>query len=139
MQGKKADVKLGKNDIRLGNFILTKEEHHYKMRDVAGMWSLRVGRFMAAFIVIEECLKMKNMKYIESLCVLLYAITTSAPDVEMVQDLHKAYMSFIDRMKSAPASAEEDQEALKDVERMHSAKESIKKIIQDGVAEHPQG
>ena len=136
MKKKDGKVVLGKNDTRIGNFVITKEEHHYKMQDVAGFWSFRVGRFLGTFTLIDECVKNRNIAYLEAMCKMFYAITTTPPDTDMFADMLNAYNNLLDRMRQAmpTPSEEEDAKALKEVEELYNSKEAIKKVIEDGDA-----
>lgn len=140
MKKKDGKVVLGKNDTRIGNFVITKEDHHYKMQDVAGFWSLRIGRFLSGFMLIEECLKSKNLEYLESICKMFYAMTTTPPDAQMLMDMYNSYNALMDRMRAAmpQVSEEEQQEILKQEEILYNSKQTLQKVIEDGDAAYKE-
>ena len=134
MKVKVGKVVLGKNDIRLGNFIIHKEKAHYKICDVAGMWSFRVNMFSGMYMLIEECIKRDSIPYLESIVKIYYAVTTVPPDAKMMEDLYNAYMGILERMKEAmPQTTDQDEEAvIEDMKKSLEASETLQKVIEDG-------
>lgn len=134
MKVKDGKIKLGKNDIQLGNFILSKESQHYKMQDINGYWSVRVSFQYPMYSLIEECVKAKNYGYLETISLMLYMLSTTIPDAKMFEDIHEAYKGLIDRMKAEQDKNRDDAQALKDVQTAYEAKEELKKVT-DGEPE----
>ena len=130
MKVKDGKLSLGKNDTQIGNFVISKEKMHYKMQDINGYWSTRVGFMHPMYTLIEECLKVKNMEYLEAIAKILYAISVTPPDVTMLKDLYKAYGSQIGRMKAKLEPVDDDKE-LQRVKDMEEAKEELKKVMDD--------
>lgn len=134
MKVKDGKVVLGKNDVRLGNFILHKEKEYYKACDVAGMWSYRVNMFSGMYSLIDECLKNKNTAYLETLIKMYYAISTVPADMQMLEDMYNAYTGLIERIRTANGNAteKEDKGALEDLKKTVEATETLQKVIDDG-------
>lgn len=138
MKAKDNKVVLGKNDTRIGNFVITKEKNHYKLQDVGGFWSLRISRFLACYTLIEECLKSGNKDYLEALTKLFYAVTVTPPDTKMMEDMFNAYSSYMERLK-AVMPIEDDQKALDELQCSLDAKERLIKAIEDGAPANQKG
>lgn len=130
MKVKDGKLSLGKNDIRVGNFVISKEKMHYKMQDINGYWSTRVSYNFAMYMLIEECIKAKNMDYLETITKMLYALSVTPPDVQMITDMYNAYNALMDRMKPH-TTPQEDDKALEDTKKACEAKEELKKILDD--------
>ena len=130
MKVKDGKLSLGKNDTQVGNFVISKEKMHYKMQDINGYWSTRVGFMHPMYTLIEECLKVKNMEYLETIAKILYAISVTPPDVAMLEDLYKAYSALMERMKAKLEPMDDDNE-LQRVKDFEEAKEELKKVMDD--------
>ena len=130
MKVKDGKLSLGKNDTRVGNFVISKEKQHYKMQDINGYWTTRVGFMHPMYMLIEECLKAKNVDYLEVIAKILYGICTTPPDKEMLGDLYNAYSRLVERMKALLESRDDKQE-LEAAKGSYEAKEELKKLIDD--------
>lgn len=130
MKVKDGKLSLGKNDTQVGNFVVSKEKMHFKMQDINGYWSTRVAFMHPMYMLIEECLKVKNKEYLEAIAKILYAISTTPPDKLMLETLYEAYNSLCERMKAHLEPTDDDKE-LQRVKDMEEAKEELKKIMDD--------
>ena len=130
MKVKDGKLSLGKNDTQVGNFVISKEKMHFKMQDINGYWSTRVAFMHPMYMLIDECLKVRNKEYLEALVKILYAISTTPPDVPMIQALYDAYTALCERMKAKMEPADDEKE-LQRVEEMLKTREEIKKIQDD--------
>lgn len=130
MKTKDGKLKLGKNDTQVGNFVVSKEKMHYKMQDINGYWSMRVGFLHPMYMLIEECAKAKNMEYMEAITKIMYAIGTTPPDVQMLEDMYKAYNGLVERMKTRMEPTDDHTE-LQRVKDFEQAKEDLNKIMND--------
>lgn len=130
MKVKDGKLSLGKNDVQVGNFVVSKEKMHFKMQDINGYWSTRVAFMHPMYMLIEECLKVKNKEYLEAIAKILYAISTTPPDKTMLEALYEAYNSLCERMKAHLEPADDEKE-LQRVKDMEEAKEELKKIMDD--------
>lgn len=140
MKVKDGKLSLGKSDLRVGNFVLSKEKMHYKMQDINGYWSTRVAFMHPMYMLLEECVKAKNHDYIEVIAKILYAISTISPDRTMLKNLYTAYNAQIKRMKEKGlVSEQQDAENLEAAKRSMEAKEQLKKIIDDQPEPNTQG
>jgi len=54
--GRKGEVKLARNDVRVGNFVYTLEDGHIKVSDIGGMCTHRVSRFILKGQLLEMAL-----------------------------------------------------------------------------------
>ena len=132
MKTKDGKLKLTKNDIQVGNFVITAEKMHYKMQDINGYWSMRVNFFYPMYTLIEECIKAKNNDYLEAIAKIMYAIGTTPPDTAMLEDLYKAYNGLIGRMKDKGMFKDNtDEENLQQTQQALEAKEQLKKVMED--------
>lgn len=138
MKVKENKVVLGKNDTRIGNFVLSKEKHHFKLQDVGGFWSVRISRFLACYSLIEECMKNGNTEYLEAMTKLFYAVTTTPPDPKMMEDMFNAYSALMERMKEA-MPVYDDEQVLEEMQRDIAARETIIKTIEDGAPTNQEG
>lgn len=127
MKVKDGKLSLSKNDVRVGNFVVSKEKQHYKMQDINGYWSTRVSYHYAMYLLIEECIKAKNMEYLETIVKMLYALSVTPPDGQMFNDMYTAYNALVARMKDN--SPRDDDKALEDTKVAHEAKEELKKML----------
>lgn len=135
MKVKNGKLSLGKDDVRVGNFVISKEKQHYKMQDINGYWTTRVSYQFAMYMLIEECIKAKNMDYLETIAKMLYALSVTPPDAQMIKDMYDAYNALMGRMRNNGITTEaEDAKALEDVKNAYEAKEEMKKIL-DGKPE----
>lgn len=140
MKVKDGKLSLGKSDLRVGNFVLSKEKMHYKMQDINGYWSTRVAFMHPMYMLLEECVKAGNKGYIEMVAKILYAISTTPPDVKMLEDMYNAYSALVERMKEKGlVSEQQDAENLEAAKRSMEAKEQLKKIIDDQPEPNTQG
>lgn len=141
MKVKDGKAVLSKHDIRIGNFVITKEPNHYKLQDIGGFWSVRISRFLMGYTLIEECLKSDNKEYLEAMIKMYYAITTTPPDQTMLNDMYTAYSALIDRMKKhmPEVTEQEQEEILEEVERNVKNKEILLKEIEDGTPADKKG
>lgn len=141
MKSKNGKVVLGKNDTRIGNFVITKETNHYKLQDVGGFWSIRISQFLMGYTVIDECIKSGSMEYLEALVKVYYAVTTTPPDTTMMSDMFTAYSALIDRMreKIPQVSEQEQQQILDDMEKSMKNKDILVKAIEDGDPANQKG
>lgn len=140
MKVKDGKLSLGKSDLRVGNFVLSKEKMHYKMQDINGYWSTRVAFMHPMYMLLEECVKAANKEYIEMVAKILYAISITPPDVKMLEDMYNAYNTLVERMKEKGlVSEQQDAENLEVAKRSMEAKEQLKKIIDDQPEPNTQG
>lgn len=140
MKIKEGKLSLGKNDLRVGNFVLSKEKMHYKMQDINGYWSNRVAFMHPMYMLLEECVKADNKEYIEMVVKILYAISTTPPDVKMLGDMYNAYNALIERMKEKGlVSEQQDAENIEAVKRSIEAKEQLTQILNDQPDTDTQG
>ena len=130
MKVKDGKLSLGKNDTQVGNFVISKEKMHFKMQDINGYWSTRVAFMHPMYMLIDECLKVRNKEYLEAVVKILYAISTTPPDVQMIQALYDAYTALCERMKAKMEPADDEKE-LQRAEEMLKTREEIKKIQDD--------
>lgn len=130
MKVKDGKLSLGKHDTQMGNFVISKEKMHYKMQDINGYWSTRVGFMHPMYMLIEECLKVKNMDYLEIVAKILYAISTTPPDGKMIEELYHSYTALTERMKARMEPTDDDKE-LQRAKDFEEAKEELNKIVND--------
>lgn len=130
MKVKDGKLSLGKNDFRVGNFVLSKEKMHFKLQDINGYWSTRIAFMHPMYMLLEECVKAKNEGYIEAIAKILYAISTTPPDKDMLKDLYTAYNAQIERMKEKGLVTEkEDEENLERTKKTLEATEHLKEVM----------
>lgn len=135
MKIKDGKLSLGKRDIQVGNFVLSKEKMHFKMQDINGYWSTRVAFMHPMYMLLEECVKAGNKDYIEAIAKILYAVSTISPDGKMLQGLYDTYSQQVERMKEKGMITEkEDNENLEMTKKALEAKEHLKEVI-DGKPE----
>ena len=110
------------------------------MQDINGYWTMRVAFMHPMHTLIDECIKAGNKDYLEAITKIMYAIGTTPPDKDMLEDLYNAYNRLIGRMKEKGLiSEQDDSQALKQTEDAYNAKEELKKLMNDKPDTNTQG
>ena len=148
---KKGIVKLEKDEVRVGNFFVKREEEHIKIVDLNGVFSFRANRRMAIGIWLEntwlramrgEEVGIENLKtYIAT----MWSVFSVAPDDAYIQDALTMAQNALGRHPDwygikADATDEENEQAAADVKGMKEFEQAIKNLpdeskVQDGVGE----
>jgi hypothetical protein len=133
MKKQNGKIVLGKEDIRLGNFIVTKEKEYYKFLDVAGLWSVRIHHLTGMYPLVESCVESKNMNYLESVAKMLYALSVTPPDLPMLQAMHESYLSLTERMAKVMGEKtdKEQEEILEQEKQKYEDMQLIKKELEE--------
>lgn len=128
-------TKKGKNVTQVGNFFVKKENDYFKFYDVNGIWSMRVHQMNMMYTFIEICLEQKNMDLLETIVKMNYLIGTTPPDVELIGDVYKAYVTMMERFRKV-STPEEDEQNLQTAKQMYEGQQTLKKMMENDRSEH---
>lgn len=136
---KKGIVKLEKDEVRVGNFFVKREDDHMKIADLNDVFSFRANRRMAIGIWLEntwyrammgEEVGVDNLKtYIAT----MWSVFSVAPDDAYIQDALTMAQNALGRHPEwygikAEATDEEHKQASDDVKGMKEFEEAIKNL-----------
>lgn len=112
----KGEVKLAKNETRIGEFVISKEEAHYKLRTTSGNWSMRVGENTAIFGMIKASLATGETKLLRGWAVVMYNTSLVVPDPDFLETINNAsnecFLRHKDVYGMGDISDEEDQQII---------------------------
>lgn len=131
-------VKLDKRDIRVGNFVYTKEPDHIKVQDISLTITHRINRHIAKGQLLEMMLE-DSKKYendLRNYAVLMYNLLCTVPDASFYEDINTAVLSCINRHKDVygikeDITPDEDAKILQEERELHEAVEDIKEKVGD--------
>ena len=92
MKIKNGKIKLEKNDIRIGNFVLSVEEQHIKVQDLNKFFTLRFNKRMPVGIWLDNMANMARadenaVDSLKTYIAVIWSVLTVVPDSEYVQAL----------------------------------------------------
>lgn len=125
-------VTLGKNDVRLGNFVVTAKAGGYGVRPVSGL----VEFFFSSESVMGRCLPMMleegNRRFCGAWIDALFFAASVVPDVEYLTDILNAAKAAVDRHPVMyggtvkELSEREDRRVLKEEEKFREGLDVLK-------------
>lgn len=126
-------VKLGKRDIRVGNFVYTNEPDHINIQDINLTITHRINRHIAKGQLLEMMLEdpEKYKNDLHNYATLMYNFLCTVPDATLYDDINKAVLDCINRHKDVYGIKEditpaEDAKILQEEKELHEAVEDIK-------------
>lgn len=138
---KNGKVKLEKDEIRVGNFFIRREEDHMKIMDLGSVFTHRVSRVIPVGIWLEA-MWARAMNADESAVSTLrayigtmWSVFSVAPDDGYIKDALAMAQSALERHPEwygvkKDATDEEDAEAAKSVEEMSEFEESMRGLVE---------
>lgn len=148
---KKGIVKLEKDEVRVGNFFVKREDDHIKISDLNDVFSFRASRKMAIGIWLEntwlramrgEDVGLDNLK---TFIATKWTESSIVPDDEYIAEILRISQEALNRHPEwygikADASDEEHEQAAEEVKGMKEFEQAIKNLpdeskVQDGVGE----
>lgn len=133
MKIKDGKIKLDKRDVRVGNFIFTREPEHIKVQDISGMVSCRYHmgglKWKYLNLLLEE--SQKNFKFLQNEAVLMSNFLLVVPDMEFYEEVNKAIIDCINRHPNfydikEDISQKEDDKILTEEKTLYEAMEEVK-------------
>lgn len=90
-------VTLGKNDVRLGNFVVSESKKGFTVRPISGVVEFVFSRESLMGQCMPLMLEEKNRRFCGAWIMALFLIATVAPDVRFVTDLLDAGQAAVRR------------------------------------------
>ncbi len=135
----KGKLKLGKNDVRVGNFVYTAEPDHIKVQDISLTVTHRIGRNIAKGQLLAFWLEdpEKNGRNLRNYAALMYNLLCTVPDADFYNDIHGAALRCVNRHKDLyglkdDIADEEDAKIVEEEKGLHDAVEEIKSVVGAG-------
>ena len=138
---KDGTVKLEKEEIRVGNFFVRREENHMKLTDLNGVFSFRASRMIPVGIWLEniwaravngEEVALSTLKtYIAT----MWSVFSVAPDDDYIGGLLEVAQDALGRHPDwygikKEATDEEDAEVLQEVKEMKEFEDDLRKLAE---------
>lgn len=136
---KSKKLKVGKDDVRVGNFIYHVEDDFIKVSDVSGMVSHRISTLcVKGQQMLMACQGVNdNPRYkvwLEQYAVVTFNVLSCIFDVEYLSAINTAAMDCIERHKDMyvkNVSEEDDERILGEVKESQEAVEEMKKSMEE--------
>lgn len=132
MKVKDGKLKLDKRDVRIGNFVVTDEENHYKVQDINGQISHRFAKETLIGRALPVMLKQEDRKFLSVWISALYSAFSVVPDAKFLEDVISAVNACIMRHKDDfyggnVVSDAEDEKILREQKMLHEDYGNVKK------------
>lgn len=130
---KSKKLKVGKDDVRVGNFIYHREDDYIKVSDVSGMVSHRVSIYSVKGQQLQIALDgvdtdPRYRTWLEQYAVVLYNVLCCVFDVEFLSQINKSAVECAERHKKLyvkEVSDQEDARILDEVKETHEVMEKL--------------
>jgi len=132
---KSGKIKLGRDDVRVGNFVFHDEREHVKVSDINEICSVRIHKMLTSGgVQVSAALEQKKDKFLEVWSKVMWYACSSFIDEELVRDLVDAVNRCKERHKdifgvSDEVPQEEDAKVLDEVKQDIDLKENIDKEV----------
>ena len=134
---KKGIVKLDRNEVRVGNFFVKREDDHMKIVDLNEVFSFRANRRMAIGIWLENTWVRAmrgdevGINTLKTYIATMWSVFSVAPDDDYIQDALTMAQDALGRHPEwygikADATDEEHEQAASDVKGMKEFEQAIK-------------
>lgn len=145
MKVKNGKVKLGRSDVRVGNFVLREEVGHMKIYDISETYTHRASKrtgmgiyLLAAFRALrsgtdEE--KERVMKAMQNYFAVAFTFFSTVPDIDFLETVYEASKGCIERhpeaygIRPGEQTEKSDEEALEEVKAMKEFEEEVRKDL----------
>lgn len=130
---KDGTLKLSKGDKRVGNFVLSVENGHYKLQDIGGLFSIRVSTALVAGRMIQECMgDGESSAFLHNYAAVMYNVACCVPDIELLNELQNSVRECVNRHKEfyglkEDLTKEEDDKILEEEVELAKAEEEVRK------------
>lgn len=122
---KKGKVRLDRDDVRVGNFVLHTERDHYKIEDISRVFSVRacstttIGMLFRAVVENIKAGDEGSRAFLHDYCAVMFNILSVAPDHDFLAELQKSAVACLERHKDMygirdDLGKEEDERILKE-------------------------
>ena len=136
-------VKLGPNDVRVGNFIYHDEKDHIKIVDINDTVSHRISKFIAKGQVIVAAMvsaEDAQKRFLENYAVVTFNLLSCVPDQQLFMEVNASSVNCINRHPEIYGIKEkigekEDAEILNEERELNEALEEAKKDLRNESAE----
>ena len=139
----KNKIKLGPNDVRVGNFIYHDEKDHIKIMDLNDVVSHRVSKFIAKGQILSTAMKSgeeAQRRFLENYAVVTFNFLSCVPDQQLFVEVNASSVNCINRHPEIYGIKEkidekEDAEILKEEKEFNEAMEEARKDLENESAE----
>lgn len=138
---KDGKLKLSKNEKRIGNFVIKKEEFHMKVFDINQIFTHRALRTTAIGKFLEQCYDgladEKTSRGLSNYIAVLFSVFSTVPDLEFLETVYKASEGCMKRhpevygVPSAEVSEKGQEEIIEDEKALHEFEEEVKVIPEE--------
>lgn len=123
------EIKLGQNETRLGEFVVSKENAHYKVQTISGNWSMSIGENTAMYNMIKMSLGANETKLLHGWITVMYNVSLVVPDPELLTAINDVSNECFLRHKELYGVKEvSDEEDKKIVEEMKEERDMIDRM-----------
>lgn len=132
MKTKKGKLYLDKRDTRVGNFVVTEEENHYKVQDINSAMNFRFRKETLIGQMMGLMLKKENEKFLTAWISAMYSAFVIVPDVQFITDVINAVNACVERHReelygSKDVTDGEDKKILAEQKELHEGYEAAAK------------
>ncbi len=127
---KKGEIKLAKNEIKIGEFIVSKETNHYKISTTSGNWTIRFAKTTINYNLIDAAIKEKQYNVLKNWIVVLYDVANVVPDDNFLSTIHTAAEECYARRPDLyvpQLSEQKDKEIIEEMKKEREILEKAKK------------
>lgn len=122
---------------KVGNFVIAKESGNgldwMSVKAVSGFWTVRYREDNSIYGMILMLARNKDYgAYLEAFVNTVYVLSNCTPDLEFLEEFHKAYHGMMERRRAVPATEEEDKAALDEVKAMYEMQEELRDNEKEG-------
>ena len=132
------EVRLAKNERRIGNFLIKNEENHMKLTDLGGVMSFRALKRMPIGVWLYNLYQRKDNAADDTIKVFVSTIWSAlsvVPDDEYIQHLLTGAKACLERHKEwygeKDVTDEEDAKIIQEEKELHEFIEKVKEMPDD--------
>lgn len=121
--------------LQIDNYVIYEEKDNenkiavYRIKDVAGSWSVGIKSDTMAFLNLSSLIQDKELhKFLAMWVMVMHRACLIVPDLDFIQDYADITQKMFDRYAENDhmSTEDEDADALNDVEAAHAAMEEFK-------------
>lgn len=133
MKVSRGKVKLDKRDVRVGNFVYTREDDHIRVQDISRTVSHRIEKRIPKGQLLDIWLSSpdEHRNALTAYAVVTFNYLCAVPDPALWDEVNRAVVACVNRHKDIygikdDISQEEDAAVLKEERGLHDAVEEIR-------------
>lgn len=129
------EVKLGKGDFRVGNFVVHLERSHVKIEDVGGFMSVRLAAHSHAGMMVRAAIASRvrgeddGEKFLQNLCAVTFNYVGCIPDLEFLSAVNDACLACVERHKDLYAQTDSEETILQEEREREEAEDAARKEV----------